>query len=189
MAVDLPEVHARSLDTTRVFVAGVGEGHWSADSACDGWSVRDLVNHIVSGNLWAEALAGGKTIAEVGDQLDGDILGDDPVGAYDASAVVAAAAFRAPGAMDAPCAVSYGPVPGSVYCGHRFLDVLIHGWDVARSTGQDTMLPTDLVDACWEVLEPQLEMLAASGMFGTTLPVPDDADAQNRLLAVLGRRA
>ena len=91
--------------------------------------------------------------------------------------------------MDVPCAVSYGPVPGSVYCGHRFLDVLIHGWDIARSTGQDTSLLPDLVDACWEMLEPQLEQLQASGAFGTAIPVGDDADAQTRLLAVLGRRA
>ena len=91
--------------------------------------------------------------------------------------------------MDAPCAVSYGPVPGSIYCGHRFMDVLIHGWDIARSTGQDTTLPPDLVDACSEVLEPQLEMLVASGLFGEAVPVADDADPQTRLLAVLGRRA
>ena len=189
MAVDLPEVHACSLDATRVLVAGVGDGQWSDISDCDDWTVRELVNHVVSGNWWAEALAGGKTIAEVGDELDGDLLGDDPVAAYDASAAVAAAVFRVPGAMDAPCAVSYGPVPGSVYCGHRFLDVLIHGWDIARSTGQDTALAPDLVDACWEMLEPQLEQLQASGAFGTAIAVGDDADAQTRLLAVLGRRA
>ena len=76
--------------------------------------------------------------------------------------MVAAAAFRAPGAMEAPCAVSYGPVPGEVYCGHRFLDVLIHGWDVASSTGQDTTLEPELVEACFEVIEPQLDMLVGS---------------------------
>ncbi len=103
--------------------------------------------------------------------LDGDLLGDDPLAAYDASAAAAAAVFRAPGAMDAPCAVSYGPVPGSIYCGHRFLDVLIHGWDIARSTGQDTSLPPDLVDACWEMLEPQLEQLRPAALFGTAMPV------------------
>jgi len=39
------------------------------------------------------------------------------------------------------------------------------------------------------VLEPQLELLVASGMFGEAVPVADDADAQTQLLAVLGRRA
>ena len=122
-------------------------------------------------------------------RTDGDVLGDAPLDAYDRSAAIAAAVFRAPGAMDAPCAVSYGPVPGSVYCGHRFLDVLIHGWDVARSTGQPAMLDAGLVEACWAVIEPQLEMLVGSGVFGTEVVVPEDADRQTRLLAVLGRRA
>jgi uncharacterized protein (TIGR03086 family) len=116
------------------------------------------------------------------------VLGTDPVRVYDDSSLVAAAVFRATGAMDAPCAVSYGPVPGSVYCGHRFLDVLIHGWDVARSTGQDTTLDPELVEACWAVVEPQMDMVEGSGMFGTPVEVADGADLQTRLLAVLGRR-
>jgi uncharacterized protein (TIGR03086 family) len=90
--------------------------------------------------------------------------------------------------MDRPCAVSYGPVPGSVYCGHRFLDVLIHGWDVATSTGQDTTLDPDLVEACFAVIEPQMDMLAASGMFGDRIDVPADAGRQAQLLGLLGRR-
>jgi len=189
MSVDLPAVHARALDSARRSVAGVGAGQWDAPSVCDGWSVRELVNHLVSGNWWAAELAAGRSIDDVGTRLDGDLLGDDALAAYDASASAADAAFRAAGAMDAPCAVSYGPVPGSVYCGHRFMDLLIHGWDVAASTGQDTTLDPELVEACFEVLEPQQEMLAASGMFGTAREVPEVADRQTRLLAVLGRRA
>jgi uncharacterized protein (TIGR03086 family) len=189
MAVDLPEVHAGALESTRRIVAGVDASQWGGPSVCSDWDVRALVNHIVSGNLWVPELVGGKSIADVGDRLDGDMLGDDPVAAYDASADVAAAAFRAPGAMDAPVGVSYGPVPGSIYCGHRFLDVLIHGWDVARSTGQDGTLDPQLVEACWEVVEPQAEMLAGSGMFGTAGSAPAGADRQTALLVMLGRSA
>jgi uncharacterized protein (TIGR03086 family) len=189
MAVDLPEVHARSLDRTHVVVAGVDDAQLDTASVCEGWSVRELLNHVVSGNLWVPELAGGKTIDEVGDRLDGDVLGGDPLAAYDASASVAAASFREPGAMERPVAVSYGPVPGEVYCGHRFIDVLVHGWDLAASTGQDTTLDPELVEACWEVLEPQLDMLKGSGMFGTDVTVPANADRQTTLLAALGRQA
>ncbi len=186
MAVDLPEVHAQALDHTRRYVAGVGDDQWGIDSACAGWDIHTMVNHIVGGNLWVPELMGAKTIEEVGDALDGDLLGSDPVAVYDASAAGAAAAFRAPGAMDVEVAVSYGRVPGSVYCGHRFVDVLIHGWDVAKPTGQDTNLPEDLVDACFEVIEPQMAELHASGMF-QEIPVPAGADRQATLLAMLGR--
>jgi uncharacterized protein (TIGR03086 family) len=188
MSDDLPEVHARALDSCRRAVAGVGDDQWDQQSDCEDWTVRELVNHIVTGNYWAAELAAGLSIEDVGDRLDGDVLGTDPLRAYDDSSMVAAAAFRAPGAMEAPCAVSYGPVPGEVYCGHRFLDVLIHGWDVASSTGQDTTLEPELVEACFEVIEPQMEMLRGSGMFGTPAEVPEGASRQTQLLAVLGRR-
>jgi uncharacterized protein (TIGR03086 family) len=75
-----------------------------------------------------------------------------------------------------------------VYAGHRFIDVFIHGWDLAKATSQDQSLDPELVTACAEVLEPQLSMLQGSGMFGTAVDVPADADPQTRLLASLGRR-
>jgi uncharacterized protein (TIGR03086 family) len=188
MSVNLPEVHARAvLETTRAFVAGIGPDQWARPSTCEGWDVRTLANHLVSGNFWVAPLVEGQSIAEVGDRLDGDLLGADPLAAYDASAAQAAEAFRVPDALDRMVAVSYGPVPGSVYCGHRFLDVLIHGWDLAESTGQDTNLPADLVEACWEVVTPQRELLEGSGMFGTEVNLSAGADRQSQLLAVLGR--
>ncbi len=86
--------------------------------------------------------------------------------------------------------MSYGPVPGSVYCGHRFIDVLIHGWDVAKSTGQDTTLDPALVEALLEVRRAAARACSpGSGAFGTTSSVPAGADRQTQLLAVLGRAA
>ena len=84
--------------------------------------------------------------------------------------------------------VSYGPIPGSVYAGHRFLDVLIHGWDLAVASGQDTTLDPALVDACHAVVAPQADLLRASGAFGEKIEPPGASDAQTRLLAALGRR-
>ncbi len=188
MDVDVAEVHAAALDRTRAWVAGVGTNDWQRPSTCPAWTVRELVNHVVSGNWWAAELGAGATIEGVGDRLDGDVLGDDPLAAYDASAAAAAAVFRAPGALDAPCAVSYGPVPGSVYCGHRFMDVLVHGWDVAKSTAQDTTIAPELVEALWAVVAPQRDMLVGSGAFAV-VEIPDAADRQTELLALLGRVA
>jgi len=187
--VDLPSLHRSALDFIRPTIAAIAPEQMSLPTPCAGWDVRALLNHLVAGNYWAAELGAGGTIEDVGDRLDGDVLGDDPLEAYDASAKVAADAFDAPGAMQAPCAVSYGPVPGSVYCGHRLIDVLVHGWDLARATSQDTSLDPVLVDDCIEVAEPQRQALLASGAFGSTIIVPANAGAQTRLLAMLGREA
>jgi uncharacterized protein (TIGR03086 family) len=187
--MNLPQTHVRALDATGAIVDRISADQLELTTPCDGWSVRELLNHVVGGNYWAAELANGKTIAEVGDRLDGDTLGADPQAAYRESAQLAADAFTAPGAMDAPCAVSYGPVPGSVYCGHRILDVAIHGWDLAKATGQDTTIDPELVDAVAAIVAPQMDLLEGSGMFGTTIAVDAHADAQTRLLAVLGRHS
>ena len=181
-------LHQHALDATRSVVTGIGGLDWDAPTPCAEWNVRELLNHVVTGNWWAARLGAGATIAEVGDELDGDQLGADPLASYNHSATAAASAFAAPGALEAPCAVSYGPVPGSVYAGHRFLDVLIHGWDLATATGQEPTLSDDLVTGCWQILEPQLDMLRASGMFGPDLAIPEAADSETRLLLTLGRR-
>jgi uncharacterized protein (TIGR03086 family) len=189
MSIDLPEAHAGSLMNTREIVAAIDRSQFRDPTPCEDWDVETLLRHVVSGNLWVPPLVGGETIEQVGDRFDGDVLGDDFVDAYMRSADAAADAFGAPGAMDAPCAVSYGPVPGSVYCGHRIIDVLVHGWDLAYATHGNTALPDELVDACLGIVEPQLAQLEGSGAFGTDHTIPADASAQTRLLALLGRHS
>ncbi len=185
--LDILGAHRAALDATREVVAAIRDSDWSRPTPCADWDVRALLNHVVAGNWWASRLASGATIDEVGSEYDGDVLRPSPLGEYHESAVAAARAFEAPGALDAPCAVSYGPVPGSVYAGHRLLDVAVHGWDLAVATGQPSPLTPELVDACARVIEPQLDQLRASGMFGTEQPVPAGADASTRLLRTLGR--
>jgi uncharacterized protein (TIGR03086 family) len=180
-------LHRQALESTRRFVVGIGMGQWTHPTPCADWDVRGLVNHVVVGNWWAAELAAGHLIADLGDRLDGDQLGASPLQAYDESARAAALAFETPGALEAPCAVSYGPVPGSVYAGHRFIDVFVHGYDIAAATGQDCELDPQLAEACWDVVEPQLAVLRASGMFGSEPPGPLPTDPQRRLLVALGR--
>ena len=148
--------------------------------------MRELVNHIVSGNFWAGALARGRpsgTSATVSTATSSVMIRPPPT----TSRHAASEAFHAPGAMEAPCAVSYRPVPGEVYLGHRFIDVVVHGWDVAKGTGQDTTLDPELVEACFTVIEPQKEMLFGSGAFGTDHEPEPGADRQTALLELLGR--
>lgn len=89
--------------------------------------------------------------------------------------------------MAAMCAVSYGPVPGEVYCGHRLIDLVGHTWDLATATGQDPTLDPELVTATIAVIEPQFELLVASGQFGEAGDPGDRIEPQQRLLRMLGR--
>ena len=97
---NIAQLHRRALEETRSVVAGIDRVQWTDASPCDGWDVQALLNHLVSGNLWAAELGSGRTIEEVGDRLDGDVLGDNALAAYDTSAEAAAATFEAAGALD-----------------------------------------------------------------------------------------
>ena len=184
--LELPALHTRALAWTGGVVTAMGEPDWSASTPCAEWDLRTLVNHVIAGNWWAAELAAGCTIAEVGDRLDGDVIHDHAAESYQASAAAASLAFEAPGAMTRACAVSYGPVPGSVYCGHRIVDVVVHGWDIATATAQPTVIDPALVAGCLEIVRPQLAQLVASGMFGTYRDASGE-DPQTELLAMLGR--
>jgi len=43
------------------------------------------------------------------------------------------------------------------------------------------------MQACREVIEPQVAAFRAAGVFGAEQPVPPDATDQQRFLAMLGR--
>jgi uncharacterized protein (TIGR03086 family) len=139
--------------------------------------------------LWAVELLRGRTIAEVGNRLEGDLAGEDPAGAYAASLRPASLASTAPGAMEATCHLSFGDYSGSDYVAQLFMDTLIHGWDIARATGQDTRLDPELVEACLPIAEQMTNHFRSAGVFGDNLPVDPDADPETRLLALVGRNA
>jgi uncharacterized protein (TIGR03086 family) len=184
--VDIRALHEKALRVTQQCIAGIGSAQWHLPTPCPEWDVRQLVNHVVAGTLWVRELGLGRTIEEVGSRLDGDLLGDDPVAAAEVSADAAGDAFAADGALDRLWPLSYGARPGRVYARQRFIDVLIHGWDIGTATGQDPRLPADLVDACTEIIESRPALRAQWGF--ADVDVPAGAEGQVRLLALTGRR-
>lgn len=183
------ELYARAMARTRAYIDAVRNDQWHLPTPCTEWDVKQVANHIIGENLWAGELFQGKTIQEVGNRLDGDLAGDDPAAAYRESVTVASDAVTAPGAMEVTCHLSFGDYSGSDYAAQLFLDTLIHGWDIAKATSQDTRLDADLVAACMPIAVDLARQFRSAGVFGQDLPVDANAGAQTKLLALLGRRA
>jgi len=95
----------------------------------------------------------------------------------------------APGAMETTFHLSIGDYSGSDYAAQLFMDLLVHGWDIARATGQDSRLDPDLVQACLPIAEQLTTEFRSAGVFGDNLSVSAHADPQTKLLALVGRRA
>ena len=130
MTTEAPEsmgqLYVRAMESAGRYVNGVRPEQWHDATPCVEWDVRELVNHITGENFWAAELFNGKTMAEVGDRLDGDLLGEDPKATYNRSVELARADALALGAMVRTCHLSMGDVPGSEYAKQLFQDMLIH---------------------------------------------------------------
>jgi uncharacterized protein (TIGR03086 family) len=159
----------------------IGSEQWGAATPCEDWDVHALVSHVVTGNrLFAAALRGEPAPAPAVD--------DDLVAAFAQSATDVVAAFAEPGALDRIVRVPFGTVPATVALHLRISEILVHGWDLARATGQ--AVPFD--DA---VAEQELGFSHASlgaippdrRPFAAPKPAPPDSSALVRLVALLGR--
>lgn len=185
--MNIAELHHKACDHFDQLVRAVRPGQWTSATPCEGWDVRELVNHVAAEDLWTAPLMAGSAIDEVGDQFDGDVLGADPVSAFADAAESAVAAVSAHGALERTVHLSFGDVPGEEYAWQLFTDHLIHSWDLATAIGADDRLDPDLVAACAQWFAEREEMYRSAGAIGPRPELPDGADPQTALLAAFGR--
>jgi TIGR03086 family protein len=183
--MELTTLHRRTLENWAARVAAVKQDQWGDPTPCTEWSVRDLVNHVVAEELWTAPLLRGRTIEEVGNQFDGDVLGDDPL-ATARSAADEAVRFVdeiVPGG--GRVRLSYGEEDMGEYVRQLCADHLIHSWDLAAATGGDTSMDPELIAEVGTWFAERETMYRGAGVVG---PRPSGAgDPQSDLLAGFGR--
>ena len=185
--MDITAVYERALGATGAIVDGVQPEQLTDPTPCPGWDVRVLLHHVIGANWMFAGVAAGGTMDAGGDMPELAAL--DPSGAYAAAAAAVLDAWRQPGALDRRCHLSFGDMPARATMAIHFLDVLVHGWDLATATGQDATLDPELAAAGMVVAEGMIsDALRATGAFGPAVPWPDDAPVGERLVAFTGRR-
>jgi uncharacterized protein (TIGR03086 family) len=185
-AVDVRQIYARCSAEFGAQVHAV-DGRWDTPTPLPGWTVRDLVRHIVEEERWAPPLFAGETIDEVGDRFAGDLLGDDPVSTFDDAAARALSAVFAEEAMDRVVHLSFGDHPGSEYALQLAADHLVHAVDLARALSADEAMDAEVVVAVREWFGPMEAVYREIGVIGPRVEVPAGAGAQAELLGMMGR--
>ena len=180
--MDVVELHNRTVRNFAGLVQEVGPDQWPDATPCSDWDVRTLVNHVVGEERWTVPLMEGRTIADVGSTLDGDLLEDDPVGV--ASYAAREAEIAASMSID-KVHLSYGDEEPHEYLRQLAADHLIHGWDLAVAIGAQPRMDPDLVREVATWFADREEIYRAAGMIAAPLQgftAPADA-----LLAAFGR--
>ena len=184
--MDAVTLHRRTVEEWTSRVAAVRSDQWGLPTPCTDWDVRALVNHVAGEDRWTQPLLEGRTIAEVGDSLDGDLLGDDPAGAASLAAAQAVAAAEYREVVGAVVHLSYGDEDAAEYLRQLAADHLVHAWDLATATDGDRELDPDLATEIIDWFDAHKELYRAAGIVAP--PVEGEFDTpQDRLIAASGR--
>lgn len=180
---DPADEHRRIAAAFTSTVEAVDPAAWDQPAPPEGWLARDVVRHLVE---WLPAFLHGATgiTLPAGPSVD-----DDPAGAWRTHSAAVQALLDDPAVAGASHdlphigVMSLDQAIDMIYTP----DVFLHRWDLARATGQDETLDPAKCAEMYAGMLPMDEMLRQSGQYGPRVIVADDADAQTKLLAFIGR--
>ena len=167
------DVWAAAADKWDEVMSQVGDDDWAKPTPCEGWTVRELVDHAMH---W-QGRGGGVFGADVGPDDDWATLKP-----------ALAAALADPANLEGT-AEALGGTPKPAVAGLITADLLVHSWDLARAISVDATLPEAAAESTLMGLQRLPEdMLRSERMFGPAVAVPDDASAQDKLIGFVGRQ-
>jgi uncharacterized protein (TIGR03086 family) len=185
--MDTMESYRRAQDGFDAALAAVGSGQWDTPSACAEWTVRDVAGHVVWGQRQLRGWATGEDYTETagapGSPKPGVLAGANPVATWRAARAEAAATLTEETLRRPVTLPGLGEIPLAGIVALLTTDHVVHTWDIDRAA----RLEPDLVALAeaWA----RANVVRRPGFFGPELTPPDDADAQTRMLAFVGRRA
>ncbi|GAA3391354.1 TIGR03086 family metal-binding protein [Cryptosporangium minutisporangium] len=170
-------------------VRGLRAEHLAAPTPCSEYDVRALLNHLL---FWGPSLVGAARKEAVAppapNEQDVDLTDGDWAKALEAHLDELAKAWSEPDAWQGTTRMG-GPMkmPASMIGGMALGELVVHGWDLARATGQSPRWDDDVVQAVYEGVAATADQGREMGVYGPEVPVPADAPVLDRLLGLTGR--
>lgn len=182
---------AAAFASTRAVVAKVTPDQYDERTPCASWDVRALINHVVGGSHWFAATArAGEPPA--GGAEPPDFTVGDPLAAYDEGIAASLAAFADPEAATRTVRLPFGEMPVAAFMQIAATDTFMHGWDLARATGQDSdlnpELATRLLAGARQTMRDSFRGPDPTSPFGPAVEVSESAPPADQLAGFLGRQ-
>jgi hypothetical protein len=149
-------------------------------------NLRKIINYHAYDEAWVPDVLAGKTIEEVGNKYDGDLLGDDPKGNFRQYADKAIAAVEQFDDLDKSVHLSYGEYPAREYLWHITSFRATRAVTLARLIRVDDKIPTELAEGLYDLFLPVADEWRKIGVFGPEIKVSTDASAQEKFLGLVG---
>ena len=153
---------------------------WDAPTPCEGWTVRDVVDHAI--DTEREFLE--RHELRPGPEPDRS----DPLGAWRAHAAAVADVLGRDGVADQEYDGYFGRTTIAATMADFYgWDLVVHGSDIARATGQDWSVSDAEAASLHATADGWGDALYSEGVCGEAVEVDGDATVSERLLARLGR--
>lgn len=167
-------------------VFGVSAQEMQAPTPCSEFDVRGVANHLL-GTLEAMRRVGAGEPLDVNDPwgTNGDNLSEQWHDDLSHKLMAYAEAWSQPAAWDGDA--MDGAVPKQRIGDMGFVEMMLHGWDLARATAQDLEYDEAAVERALEIMNEMGEQGRSQGAFGPEVQVADDAPAFARVLGQSGR--
>ncbi len=168
----------------RTVAAGIGREQLGGPTPCTELTVAGVLDHMTGlASAFAPMFRGEPVTDGGGPAHDaGDVL------AFDGAMEQLLDAVESPGALERTIETPGGPMPGAKFARLVALDGLIHGWDLAVSTGQEWQPPDDLVaDVDGFARQAITSEMRGGDAFGAEREPPARATGIERLAAFSGR--
>jgi len=133
------------------------------------------MNHMLDTQRFFVGSARGDDVALFQDPPD--LLSDDPCSDFARARAETLHTFGEPAVID-----KTGPALRIA-----FSDQLLHGWDLAVSTGQDSTMPEGLPDAAYAIIHGRFTDDQRKGIFKPEVAIDRNSSPQTKLLAYTGR--
>ncbi|MGH9029515.1 MAG: TIGR03086 family metal-binding protein [Acidimicrobiales bacterium] len=183
---------ARAVRSSRAVLVAVRPEQLDDPTPCASWKVRDLINHMVQAPDFAATVA---TTHDCSNHRsdDADHASGDYLAAYETATDRALDAFRGEGAFEGSVKMPFGEMPATAFGTIATGDVFVHGWDLAKATGQsagtlDPALAKKLLIEVVPLLPDEFRGVDGAAQFGPKVEVADHASAADKLAGFLGRQ-
>ncbi len=168
---------------------GITDDQLTDPTPCGNTPVAQLLDH-VDGLSQAFRAAAAKDLGPLTSQApspDAGRLTDDWRTRIPAQLAALAEAWKAGDAWEGMTQAGGVDLPGDVAGRVAMNEVTVHGWDLARATGQPFDADPDTIAACLDFVEPTASPDGTPGLFGPMIELPADAPPLDRLLGLTGR--
>ena len=189
---------AEMLRTTTLRVkevaASIEQSQAQDPTPCSEWDVCGLLNHLIGGLEFTAGCITGDVPNIRPNEAESSYLGVTDVAvlarAYHAAVDRTLELAANPGALDQTATTPFGEMPVERIMMGTVMDQLVHCWDLARATAQDTSLDTEMVEFAYGMLVSGgfADMGRQAGFVGAAVSVPDSASMQDKMIAFMGRQ-